>query len=88
MRQTNPSHKNGRNDNPDGERVAQCDRQQRAKHRRAFLFLQPERHSEKPTHGWVHAVKKTERKDHQPGPEVAHGKQNESLEESPPSRRI
>jgi len=52
------------------------------------VFLQPERYSEEPSHGWVHAVKKPERKYRQPRPEPAHGKQKESLEESPPSRRI
>src|SRR5882724_1921067 len=88
MRQANSSQENYGDDNPNGKSMAQCDRQQRTKYRCAFLFLQPERNSEKPSHGWVQAVKKTQRKYHQPGTEVAHGKQYESLDESPPSRRI
>ena len=87
MRRLISSHENYGDDNPNGKSVAQRDRDQRTKHRGAFVLLQPERYREEPSHGWVQAVKKTERKYRQPRPEPVHGKQNESLEESPPSRR-
>src|SRR5207244_7589653 len=87
VRQADASHENRGNDYRNGERVPQHDRRQRTEHCCALLFLQPQRHGEQPTHGGVDAVKNAEPKDRQPRPELTHGKQKESLEESPPSRR-
>ena len=59
----------------------------RTEHRRTLLLLQSKRDGKQPSHGRIDAVKHAEPKDREPRPELAHGKQKESLEESPPSRR-
>src|SRR5438105_12686792 len=82
MWQANTGQKHRCDNDRNRQRMAEHHRWQRPENSCALMFLQPQRHREEPSHGRIDPVKNTQPKDRQPRPEVAHGKQKESLEES------
>ena len=78
-----------RDDSADGRAMTDSQRRQGAPHRRAVFLLQPERDREKPAHARIDSVVGPQEKQRGPNPGIpfAHGKQKESVEQSPPSRR-
>ena len=75
--------------------MTERDGRQGPEDRAAALLLQTQGHREEPAHAGIDAVIRAQNKQcerspvprHRPEPVGAHGKQNESEEESPPSSR-